>query len=143
MQYANYCYYTAEFLGELIPEDAFNRCALQASRFLDYYTMGRAKNNAELEALKMACCALAEQYFAINKAQNLTIESLNVNGSGELQSESVGSYSRTFRSGGDSASAAINAVANSQSALAQTARQYLTGTGLLYRGHCVCTHPTL
>lgn len=143
MQYANFCYYISRFLGGMIPENDFDRCAMQASRFLDYYTMGKAKENAHMEELMMACCALAEQYYAINRAQALTVESLSVKGEGEIQSESVGSYSRTFRSGGDSAAAAINAVSNAQSALAQTARQYLAGTGLLYRGQCRCTRRTL
>lgn len=136
MQYASYCYYTTKFLGDMIPERDYNRCSMQASRFLDYFTMGKAKNNPEVDGLKMACCALAEQFFVINKAQKITAASLEVNGGQELQSESVGSYSRTFRSGGDSAAAAVNAVSASQAALAQIARQHLAGTGLLYRGHC-------
>lgn len=136
MQYANYCYYTTRFLGDMIPERDYNRCSMQASRFLDYFTMGKAESHPELDALKMACCALAEQFFVTNKAQKVAAESLETNGGRELQSETVGSYSRTFRSGGDSATAAVNAVSASQATLAQIARQHLAGTGLLYRGHC-------
>lgn len=142
MQYANYCYYFGEYQGDLIPEESFVQCAARASRFLDYYTMGKAKDNAELHELKMACCALAEQYYVIDKAQALTVGSLEAVSGKEIQSESVGSHSRTFRSAGESASNALNAAANAQNVLAQVARQYLSGTGLLYRGRGSCSRRT-
>lgn len=137
MVYADYGFYVASYLGTAINSGDFSRLALRASAFLDYYTQGRAAKNAGSEALKMACCALAEQYQTIEQAQTLANKSLAAGAAsdnGEVQSETVGSWSRSYRSGGESASAAANAASAAQSSLAAVARQYLAGTGLLYRG---------
>lgn len=68
MAYADYRYYITTYLGTAIQEADFPRLSLRASSFLDYYTQGRAARNAGLDALKMACCAVAEQYQAIDAA---------------------------------------------------------------------------
>ena len=126
MAYADYRYYITTYLGTAIQEADFPRLSLRASSFLDYYTQGRAARNDGLDALKMACCAIAEQYQAIDAAQALAQKALSasVTSEGELQSQSVGSWSKTYRSGGDSAQQALGAIA----------QQYLGATGLLYRG---------
>lgn len=137
MIYADYGFYTDSYLGTAISGEAFPRLALRASQFLDYYTQGRAAKHADMEALKMACCALAEQYQAIDQAEELARKSLTAgaqSAGAELQSESVSSHSRSFRSGGDSAKAAQEAARGARSELAEIARRYLAGTGLLYRG---------
>lgn len=137
MAYADYKYYITTYLGTAIQEADFPRLSLRASSFLDYYTQGRAAKNGELDALKMACCAVAEQYQTIETAQALAQKSLAVSLSaegGELQSQTVGSWSKTYRSGGDSATQAAASAAAAQAALAAAANQYLVGTGLLYRG---------
>ena len=144
MAYADYEYYTATYLGTAIKEDDFPRMAMRASPFLDYYTQGRAAQNADLDALKMACCTLAEQYQAIEAAQLLAQKSLSASAEsgGELQSQTVGSWSKTYRSGGESAQQAVSSMQAYQAMLAATAQQYLSGTGLLYRGRgCCCVPP--
>lgn len=137
MAYADYEYYTVTYLGTAIQEAVFSRLALRASVFLDYYTQGRAAQNSELDALKMACCAVAEQYQTIETARALAQKSLaaslSANG-GEVQSQSVGSWSKTYRSAGDSAAQATASASAAQASLAEAANQYLAGTGLLYRG---------
>lgn len=142
MTYADYEYYTTTYLGTAIKEDDFPRLSLRASSFLDYYTQGRAEKNSNLDALKMACCAIAEQYQYIDTAQALAQKSLSISlesrENGELQSQTVGSWSKSYRSGGDSAAQAANAAAASRSMLSSTAAQYLAGTGLLYRGGGCC-----
>ena len=141
MAYADYEYYTTTYLGTAIKEDDFPRLALRASSFLDYYTQGRAAKNSDLDALKMACCAVAEQYQYIDTAQALAQKSLtsSLESDGELQSQTVGSWSKTYRSGGDSAQQALSSVQSAQAALGALAQQYLAGTGLLYRGRgCGC-----
>ena len=144
MAYADYEYYTTTYLGTAIKEDDFPRPALRASSFLDYYTQGRAAQNPELDALKMACCAVAEQYQYIDTAQALAQKSLSASleSDGELQSQTVGSWSKTYRSGGDSAQQALSSVQTAQAALGAIAQQYLAGTGLLYRGRGCCCVPT-
>lgn len=129
MVYADYAFYTGVYFGNIISEADFPRVASRASNFLDYYTRGKAKNSSDLEAVKLACCALAEQYQVIERAQ------VNLSSSdGEKQSETVGSYSVSYRSGAE-------ITANAQVQLANLAKQYLSGTGLLYRGGCnnVCS----
>lgn len=149
MAYADYAYYTTAYLGTTIGEADFPRLSLRASSYLDYYTQGRAGENPDLDALKMACCAVAEQMQLADIAQETATKSLSASlysaGPGELQSQSVGSWSKTYRSGGESAQQALTAAQTAKAALASAANQYLAGTGLLYRGgacKCPCS-PTL
>ena len=145
MIYADYCYYASVYMGTTITEVAFPRLAMRASRFLDYYTNGRAQSAADTDALKLACCALAEQYQMIETAQELAQTALpasrRAGETGELQSQTVGSWSKTYRSGGDSARQALSSAQSARECLAEIARQYLGTAGLLYRGRgCVCGH---
>lgn len=124
MVYADYEFYTTEFLGTALEEAAFNRNVVRASSYLDYITMGKASKNPDLHALKMACCALAEQNQAYMLAQKRASSE-----KGELQSESVGSWSQSYRSGAET----MEAVKVQMAAIAV---EYLAHTGLLYRGRC-------
>lgn len=127
--YADYTYYTDTFYGNIVEETDFPRYATKASDFIDYITYGKAADKADLDAVKKCCCALAEQYVAIESARARVASE-----GGEIQSETVGSHSRTFRSGTEIAQAA-------RAELGNIARQYLLPTGLLYRGGvgCVCS----
>ena len=141
MAYADFEYYANTYLGTDIEYNDFSRLSLRASAILDYYTQGRAAKNAELDALKMCCCAIAEQYQYIDTAKALAQKSItsSLENNGELQSQTVGSWSKTYRSGGDSAQQALSSVQTAQAALATIAQQYLAGTGLSYRGRgCPC-----
>lgn len=140
MIYAEYDFYRSEYFGQIIEEADFPRLALHASQYIDYITQGRADRSAGLEAVKMCCCALAEQYQTIETAQALAQKHLAAGAadSAEVQSETVGSWSRSYRSGGDSAQSAAQAAEAGRSALLDTARRYLTNTGLLYRGGRRC-----
>lgn len=141
MAYADFEYYANTYLGTAIEYNDFSRLSLRASAFLDYYTQGRAAKNAELDSLKMCCCAIAEQYQYIDTAKAMAQKSItsSLENNGELQSQTVGSWSKTYRSGGDSAQQALSSVQTAQAALATIAQQYLAGTGLLYRGRgCPC-----
>ena len=132
MAYADYEYYTTTYLGTAIKEADFPHLSLRASSFLDYYTQGRAGENPSLDALKMACCAVAEQYRMIDAYQSRSIEEQ------EKQSESVGSWSVSYRGGAEASQEA-------QTQLKSAAAQYLARTGMLYRGRrCgTCDYPTL
>ena len=137
MIYADYEYYATVYLGNSIDAADFRRLALRASAFLDYYTQGKAAENPGLDEVKMACCALAEQQQIIEQAQALASKSITTSlelDEAELQSQTVGSWSQTYRSGGDSAGAASSFAANAQASFVKIAQQYLAGTGLLYRG---------
>lgn len=147
MACADYEFYRSSYYGTLIPVSEFPQLIAQAERYLRYYTQGKRIPDNCLHDYQLACCALAEQYQTIRAAQNLADKSLKYGAeisNGEIQSETVGSYSVTRRSRGESAAAAISAAQSAKAGLAQIARQYLSGTGLLYRGRCgTCTHHTL
>ena len=115
MAYADYKFYAEKFIGTNIKEADFERLALRASQFLDYYTMNRAKHYTKDDAVKNACCAVAEAY---QNAEQMESKS-------GVASESVGSYSVSYRDG-----------KNTTEILAKAARQYLAFTGLLSRGGC-------
>ena len=139
MIYADYTYYAGIYMGS-VSEDDFPRLAVRASSFLDYYTQNRVKDNADLDAVKMCCCALIDQYALLDAAQKAATKSLANAGDPETKSESVGSYSRTLTTGGEAAKSVLDAVSTSKQMLANLCNEYLAHTGLLYRGgdspHC-------
>ena len=145
MTYADYTYYSGTYMGT-VSENDFPRLAVRASSFLDYYTMGKVTNRADLDAVKMCCCALVDKYAIIEAAQAAATKNLAAAASGdaEVKSETVGSYSRTLATGGESALSDLNATDGAKKLLAATCNEYLAHTGLLYRGGgCGCTLPTL
>ena len=135
MVYADYTYYSGTYMGTVSEED-FPRLAVRASSFLDYYTRNRAADNADLDAVKMCCCALVDKYAIIEAAQALAMKNLAnaAENDAEVKSETVGSYSRTLATGGESALSALNATDGAKKLLAETCMEYLANTGLLYRG---------
>ena len=145
MVYADYTYYFGTYMGT-VSEENFPRLAVRASSFLDYYTRNRAADNADLDAVKMCCCALVDKYAVIEAAQALAMKNLAnaAENDAEVKSETVGSDSRTLATGGESALSALNATDGAKKLLAETCMEYLAHTGLLYRGGgCRCTLPTL
>lgn len=145
MVYADYTYYSGTYMGAVSEED-FPRLAVRASSFLDYYTRNKAADNAELDAVKMCCCALVDKYAVIEAAQALAVKNLAnaAANDAEVKSETVGGYSRTIATGSESALSALNTTDGVKKLLAETCMEYLAHTGLLYRGGgCRCTLPTL
>lgn len=143
MIYADYEYYAGVYMGT-VNEEEFQRLALRASSFLDYYTRNQAKDNAGLDEVRMCCCALVDKYKIIEAANDLAAQRLaNAAGNAvETRSETAGSWSRTLVSGSESALAALNTSDGAKKMLADTCCEYLSGTGLLYRGGCRCMHRT-
>lgn len=145
MAYADFAYYSGTYMGT-VSEENFPRLAVRASSFLDYYTLNKAKDNADLDAVKMCCCALVDKYAVIEAAQALAMKNLAnaAANDAEVKSETVGSYSRTMATGGESALSALSATDGAKKLLAETCMEYLAHTGLLYRGGgCRCTLLTL
>lgn len=132
MIYADFVYYKTQYIGAMITDPAvYDRCATRAAADIDYYTLGRAAKNADMDAVKMAACAVAEQYQTIERSAMQSCGDAP-----ELQSESVGSYSRTYRSASESAS-------DAKAAIRGIIEKYLAHTGLLYRGVNGCLHHTV
>jgi hypothetical protein len=139
MVYADYDFYANTYFGRAIAEADFPRLALRGSQYIDYITQGRAEARAGLEAVKMCCCELAEKYQTIETAQELARKNLSAGAADglEVQSEAVGSWSKSYRSGGDSAQSAANAAREEEAALYSIAQRHLAFTGLLSRaGRC-------
>lgn len=134
MKYASYEFYRNEYAGSIVPEEKFQHLAVKAAAYLDYYTMGKSKANAEEEAVKMAFCALVDKYFEVDA---LAAKGASGDASSGKKSESVGSYSVTYQTPNDFKEAEQNLKAE----LADVCRIYLSGTNLLYRGGCryVCS----
>lgn len=130
MVYADYDFYTNEYFGRAIQAADFPRLALRGSQYIDYITQGRAEARADLETVKMCCCELAEKYQAIDAAKQAQVESLS-DEYVELQSETVGAWSKSF---GNTADMAVKISADAKASLYEIARQHLSRTGLLYRG---------
>lgn len=145
MTYADFEYYSGTYMGA-VSENDFPRLAVRASSFLDYYTRNKAKDHADLDAVKMCCCALVDKYAVIEAAQTLAVKNLAnaAENDAEVKSETVGSCSRTLATGGESALSALSATDGAKKLLAETCMEYLAHTGLLYRGGgCRCTLPIL
>ena len=130
--YADFLFYTEQFFGTSVAEPDFPRLSSRASSFLDYYTMGKSKKSPDLYELKMACCAIAEQYQIIEAANKVVSQS--VSNPGAKKSETVGSYSVSYATGEESAKNALSVSGEANAQLAKMAQIYLIGTGLLYRG---------
>lgn len=112
--YADYTYYTDEFLGSAIAEADFPALALRASEELDIMTFDRAADVTdldELDRLAKATCALAENIQA------------HVGNGAAVTSEKVGNHAVTYEFAISERQQNINVV-----------RRYLGTTGLLYRG---------
>ena len=68
--YADYAFYTGTYQGEDIPEVDWRRISARADAFVDRLTYGRLHHGWDVtEAVKMACCAVAEALHAQQAAQ--------------------------------------------------------------------------
>ena len=134
--YATYEFYKESY-GGAVSEGDFIRLGVKATAFLDYYTMGKAKNNSDMESVRLAFCALVDKYSEIEGVSLSAQKSVSGVSSVGKKSESVGSYSVTYQTADEFKAMERNLKAE----LAEICRMYLAGTNLLYRGGCrnVCT----
>lgn len=130
---ADYNFYQSTYHGDVLSSTDFPKFITRADSYIDSLTMGRAFDDTLPEAtktkVKMAECAIAEKCVQIEKANIKAAQS-----DGNVASESVGSHSRSFRSGYE-----ISAEAEAE--ISKLAKLYLGMTGLLYRG-IPCTRHT-
>lgn len=112
-RYCDYDFYASEHCGTMAEED-FNREILRASAYVDMVTMNRITAsvlNKFADQIKLAACAACDVYHAADNG-------------GEIASESVGGWSRSYSSSG----------MTTQQKLQDSVEIYLQATGLLYRG---------
>lgn len=112
--YVDYEYYKESFVGSKISKTAFPKYEARAEAHLHRITFGRVKSLLEIpDEVKKAICAMAEINYQEDK-KTLGIRSENIDG-----------YSVSY---GDFTSETKNAE------LYSAAKDYLSDTGLLYRG---------
>lgn len=102
----DYDYYINTYLGNTISSDDFPRLAARATAYLRGISC--AAEHPDDEAVKMAVCAVAEAWQRNEEG-------------GEIISQSVGSWSRTYASTGRS----------KDSVLLEAARLYLNPAGIM------------
>ncbi len=110
MAYADYVFYVSNYKGSAISSDDFDRLITRASTYIDNITGGAASSYELDDAVKMSACSVAEAWQKNEKG-------------GEVQSESVGSWTKTY--------AKTNA--SDDKKLYDAAKLYLVRTGLLSR----------
>lgn len=134
MAYCNYEFYKDNYLGNVIAEADFPRLSERASEKLDLLTFDRLADNfptdeRTADKVKKAVCALAEIISDIDVAEKTSRE----NGGMGISSVSSGSESISYSN--NSLVGAVLSDRNAQNKLFyETAREYLSGTGLLYEG---------
>lgn len=127
--YADFAFYTTVYYGDQLTEETFQKYATRASDYIDYLTWKKAQSYDDTDnTVKKCCCALADQFQSIDALK--AAANAKVTADGIIASESVGSHSRSFKTGVDVA----QDIAAEEAKIAAIARQYLLPTGLLYRG---------
>lgn len=113
MAYASYSDYIGGYGGSRLGEEEFDGYARRAGGYLEVLTYGRCADAADqptVQAVTMACCAVAEELYRQEREPPLT-------------AQTVGQWSRSYA-----------APRSSERCIADAARIYLRGTGLLWRG---------
>lgn len=111
--YANYFFYTGTFYGALSEGD-FNRLAVRATAEINRITFNRAATatGADLEAVKLAQCAVIDELYKIEMG-------------GDIASESNDGVSRSYASG---------TARSKTQRIVEAARVYLDSTNLCFAG---------
>ena len=130
--YADYEYYKENFAclnPYEIDEQKYNALGIRATAYIDSMTMNRLKTLDEIpECVKNAYCAVIDVLAMAQYAREYI-----ANGEGDISSEKTGeesvnySYARLSKQAGSAVSL--------DSQLRNAVYQYLSGTGLLYRGN--------
>lgn len=98
--YADYEFYSAKYLGELVSEDDYPKYEMKARDEIDYYTRMRIpflKDENKMECVKMCECKLIDLLFnydqelaKIKEYEDKTVE-------GVVASETVGKHSISYQ----------------------------------------------
>lgn len=95
MAYADYAFYTDEYLGNVISEEDFPRLSARASDYIYAYTNGLSDSvkGKDMEMVQKCTCALAEIIL-----DESIMEATAFSGGQAVSSESVGSWSKSYSS---------------------------------------------
>lgn len=136
MAYADFTYYTSEFKGTLIKDEAtFRTFAERSSEYIDMVTFDRLSNSETLSRyitkVQKCVCLIAEMYFRRNY---VTADGIPENNDMPKNSETIGSYSVTFANQSDFIQEMKQSESDFRKSLKNTALQYLGNTELMFRG---------
>jgi hypothetical protein len=126
--YVDFNYYSTSFGGSAILETDFNKLEKRTQVFLDNITFDRLKGESVIipDEVKDCLCEMMEQSF---KAQQEVVET----GGKIIASETVGNFSTTYAVS-DAEKNEIDKSKLLKVKLYNIAKEYLSNTGLLYRG---------
>lgn len=120
--YADYKFYTTTYKGKL-PKEEFEKSITKASAYVRRITFGRADDNAEMDEVKIATCAVCELLANDEKARSKHLGRV-------VTSENTDGYSVSYESGGNGETA--DELLGRK--IFDTLELYLMPTGLLYMG---------
>ena len=127
---ADYEFYRENYFGDLLTAENFPKYATRADAHLDELTMGKYASDClkpyEIEAVKMAECAIADLCLNLEQAE------LQSDAAWKVQGEKVGNHTVTYRNNAEIAK-------QTEAQIYQIARMYLGRHGLLNRS-LPCTH---
>lgn len=132
MPYVDYKYYTEQFFGNLIPENEFNKKALEASSKVNYYTVGNIDNNNIPIKVKNATCSIAELLYTQEKLK-ISITNQTADNK-QIASETLGPRSITYLNNSSEISKQILSDSDLNIQIRNICHEYLDDTGLMYRG---------
>ena len=112
-------HYGANQLSNKEIVERFDYYAIKATQFIKMYTWDNVDENDIPECVKMCCCELIG-YIASNDEKQASFDT-------GVRSESVGGWSRTYAD-------ASELQEGNRAQLKHCVYEWLTGTGLLYRG---------
>ena len=138
MVYTSYEFYKNEYFGDDIADADFLKYELKARMKLNYLTEKRI--TAEILAdetmnhlIQMSVCAIADELYKVDKTADMT--GTTENGEGKIiKSKSSGSESISYDTGSDVYTKMVGNTGEINMACLMCAKEYLSGTGLLYRG---------
>lgn len=157
MAYCNYSFYKSEYYGNVIAEHDFPRLSSRAADMLDTLTFNRITcscddrylydneivlGEKEVAKIKKTVCRFAELFFDIESAEKTSRE---VSGTTDTEEGKRGKLISSVSSGSESISystnlnnSVINAILTDRKSqyrlFYDIAKEYLSGTGLLYAG---------
>ena len=126
--YVDFTYYSTAYGGTAILADSFNKYERKARVFIDDVTFDRLKNDATLidDTVKECLCEIMECNYKLEQEEAETDGKL-------ISSETIDQHSITYAVS-DTEKNEIDKSRINFTKFYNIARQYLSNTGLLYRG---------
>lgn len=128
MAYVDFTYYSTSFGGTTIPEADFLKYERRSRAFIDDVTFDRLKNDATLitDTVKECLCEIMECNYKLEQEEAET-------GGKLISSETIDQHSVTYAVS-DIEKNEVDKTRINFTKFYNIARQYLSNTGLLYRG---------